>query len=56
MFLYHKTLITMKNWQSLSFGEYIAFLEGGGFDVKLVAPKVNNPSTYVFLYIILFLR
>ena len=55
MFEYPKTLIAMKIWQSLSFGEIFSSQKGGGFVVKLLAAK-GNPSTYVFLYIILFPR
>ena len=37
MFEYPKTLITMKMWQSLGFGEFFSSWKGDGFIVKLLA-------------------
>ena len=48
MFEYPKTLITMKMWQPLGFGDFFPFLEEGGFVVKLVAAEVISEHMFFF--------
>ena len=48
MFEYPKTLITMKMWQFLSFGEFFSSWMGEGFVIKLVAAKVIHQHMFFF--------
>ena len=51
-----KTLITMKNWQSLSLGVFFLFLEVCEFVVKPVAAKVIRQHMFFFTLTYFFIN